>query len=230
MTVAKVSKAYPKTTNWHIAAHAFDTIKTCKTDVREHTQYIWFPLCIPHFSLSSPDFLLSLHSFFLFSGSPLSLFLPYFLPQFFFSGSHSHSFFLFFFSGSPSHSFFLFFFWFFFLSFSFCFFFSLTGSSSFLPSVFFHSVCFPFFFLPFLSFFGSSLTPSFFLFGSFFFFLPPFFFFLALLLPSPLPNSLPSLFLSFFFLFFFSAFCYHFNSTPQYPFFGSPQKTATSMF
>ena len=84
MAVAKVSKAYPKTTNWHIAAHAFDTITTCKTDVREHTQYIWFPLCIPHFSLSSPDFLLPLHSFFLFSGSPLSLFLLFFFLRFFF--------------------------------------------------------------------------------------------------------------------------------------------------
>ena len=229
MAVAKVSKAHPKTTNWHIAAHAFDTIKTCKTDVREHTHYIWFPLCIPHFSLSSPDFLLPLHSFFLFSGSPLSLFLPFFLPPVFFFWFPLSLFLPFFFLVPP-------------LTLSSFFFFFLV-----IPSLFFFLFLFfscwilllsslRFLSLRLLSFLLSPLSLLLWLFSYSFFsfwFLLFFFttvFFLALLLPSPLPNSLPSLFLSFFFLFFFSAFCYHFNSTPQYPFFGSPKKTATSMF
>ena len=220
MAVGKVSKAYPKTTNWHIAAHAFDTIKTCKTDVREHTQYIWFPLCIPHFSLSSPDFLLPLHSFFLFSGSPLSLFLLFFFLRFFFSGSPSHSFFLFFF---------FFFFWFSLLSFSLCFFFSLAGSSSFIPSVFFHSICFPFFFLPFLSFFGSPPSPSFFLFGSSFFCYHRFFWLFSYFLLSRILSSL-CFFLFSFYLFFFLFFAIISTPLLKTRFFGSPQKTATSMF
>ena len=214
MAVGKVSKAYPKTTNWHIAAHAFDTIKTCKTDVREHTQYIWFPLCIPHFSLSSPDFLLPLHSFFLFSGSPLSLFLLFFFLRFFFFwfplSLFLPFFFFFFFLVLPS----LFFFMFLFFSCWILLIYSLRFLSLHLLSFLLSPLSLLLWLSPFSFFFS---------FWFLFFLLPPFF--LALLLLSPLPNSLLSLFLSFFFLsFFFPVFCYHFNSTPQNPFFWFPTK------
>ena len=160
----------------------------------ENTQYIWFPLCIPHFSLSSPDFLLPLYSFFLFSGSPLSLFLH--LPPLSFSS------FFFSLTLTSSHGFFL----------SFLFFLSLLSFIS-LPlsrsPSFLHSFFYLFFFcsapqefspLFFVCFFSGSSLHWFSLLSSdppllFLSFFPFFFFFLFLLLSLTASFGSPSFYL-----------------------------------